>query len=125
MESKVNVLSNAEHELEVKLEYSEIKNEVDEAYQKEKKSIAMPGFRKGKVPMAMLKKAYGEAIEYRASEDIANKKFWDIVKEKDLKPISMPSMTDLDFQINDFLSFKVKYNVLLTFLKLLDSDLIQ
>ena len=111
MESKVNVLSNAEHELEVKLEYSEIKNEVEEAYQKEKKSIAMPGFRKGKVPMAMLKKAYGEAIEYRASEDIANKKFWDIVKEKDLKPISMPSMTDLDFQINDFLSFKVKYEV--------------
>ena len=111
MESKVNVLSNAEHELEVKLEYSEIKNEVEEAYKKERKSISMPGFRKGKAPMAMLKKAYGEAIEYRASEDIANKKFWDIVKEQDLKPISMPSMTDLDFQINDFLSFKVKYEV--------------
>lgn len=111
MKTKVNVLSDTEHELEVILEYSEIKEEIDEAYKKERKSLTMPGFRKGKVPMAMLKKAYGDAIEYKASEDIANKKFWDVVKEEDLKPISMPSMTDLDFQINESLSFKVKYEV--------------
>lgn len=111
METKVSVLSDTEHELEVNLKYDEIKNEIEEAYKKERKSISMPGFRKGKVPMGMLKKAYGEAIEHKASEDIANKKFWDIVKEKDLKPISMPSMTDLNFEINTSLLFKVKYEV--------------
>ncbi len=111
MESKVNVLTDTEHELEVKLEYSEISNEIDEAYKKERKTITMPGFRKGKVPLPMLKKVYGEAIEYKASEDIANKKYWDIVKEQELKPISMPQMTDLDFQLNESLSFKVKYEV--------------
>jgi trigger factor len=111
LESKVNVITDTEHELEVQLEYSEIKNEIDEAYRKERKSITMPGFRKGKVPLPMLKKVYGEAIEYKASEDIANKKFWDVVKEQDLKPISMPQMTDLDFQVNQSLSFKVKYEV--------------
>lgn len=111
METKVNVLSDSEHELEVKLEYSEIKSDIEEAYKKERKTISMPGFRKGKVPIPMLKKVYGEAIEYKASEDIANKKYWDVVKEKDLKPISMPQMTDLDFQMSEYLSFKVKYEV--------------
>ena len=91
METKVNVLSDSEHELEVKLNYSEIQSEIEEAYKKERKSISMPGFRKGKVPISMLKKVYGDAIEYKASEDIANKKYWDVVKEKDLKPISMPT----------------------------------
>ena len=111
METKVNVLSDSEHELEVKLNYSEIQSEIEEAYKKERKSISMPGFRKGKVPISMLKKVYGDAIEYKASEDIANKKYWDVVKEKDLKPISMPQMTDLDFQMSEYLSFKVKYEV--------------
>ena len=111
METKINVLSNTEHELEVNLGYDEIKTEIEEAYKKERKTISMPGFRKGKVPISMLKKVYGEAIEYKASEDIANKKFWDIVKEQDLKPISMPQMTDLDFQMNESLVFKVKYEV--------------
>ncbi len=111
METKVNVLSNTEHELEVKLDYSEIKSEIDEAYKKERKTISMPGFRKGKVPLPMLKKMYGDAIEYKASEDIANKKFWEVVKEQELKPISMPQMTALDFKINESLDFKVKYEV--------------
>ena len=111
METKINVLSDSEHEIEVKLDYTEIKPELDEAYKKERKTISMPGFRKGKVPMPMLKKVYGEAIEYKASEDIANKKFWDVVKEKELKPISMPQMTNLDYDINTSLSFSVKYEV--------------
>ncbi len=111
METKVNKLSNTEHELEVKLEYDEIKDEITEAYKKERKTITMPGFRKGKVPIAMLKKVYGEAIEYKASEDIANKKFWDIVKEQDLKPIGAPQMTKLDFSMNSPLEFSVKYEV--------------
>lgn len=111
METKVNVLSDTEHELEVQLDYSEIKSDIDEAYKKERKTITMPGFRKGKVPFPMLKKVYGEAIEYKASEDIANKKFWDIVKEQNLKPVSMPQMTDLDYKFNESLSFKVKYEV--------------
>ena len=111
METKVNVLSNTEHELEVTLEYDEIKDEITEAYKKERKTISMPGFRKGKVPIPMLKKVYGEAIEYKASEDIANKKFWDIVKEQDLKPISAPQMTKLDFTMNSPLKFSVKYEV--------------
>ncbi len=111
METKVNVLSNTEHELEVKLEYDEIKDEIMDAYKKERKTISMPGFRKGKVPIPMLKKVYGEAIEYKASEDIANKKFWDIVKEQDLKPVSAPQMTKLDFTMNSPLEFSVKYEV--------------
>ncbi len=111
MESKVNILSNTEHELEVKLTYSEIKEDIEAAYLKERKSITMPGFRKGKVPMPMLKKMYGEAIEYKASEDIANKKFWDAVKDQKLKPLSMPQMSALDFKMNESLDFKVKYEV--------------
>lgn len=111
MESKVNVLGNYEHEVEVTLSYDEIQNDIDEAYKKERKNIEMPGFRKGKVPISMLKKTYGEAIEYKASESIAQKKFWDVVDELKLQPVSMPQLTDIDFQRGEKLSFKVKYEV--------------
>ncbi|MCF8242454.1 MAG: trigger factor [Melioribacteraceae bacterium] len=111
MDIKVNSISDIDQELEVTLTYDEIKPEIDEAYRKERKNIALPGFRKGKVPMQMLKKLYGDAIEYKASEDIANKKFWDAVDQEKLEPVSTPKLVDLNFQPGENLSFKVQYEV--------------
>jgi trigger factor len=59
----------------------------------------------------MLKKMYGEAIEYRASEEIANKRFWELVESEELKPISAPQLIDLKFEAGKELSFKIKYEV--------------
>lgn len=111
MEVKVNQLSDAVHEVEVSLTYDEIQPEIAEAYNEERKNIEIDGFRKGKVPMPMLKKLFGEAIEYKASEKIATKKFWDAVDQENLKPISTPQLTDIDFQIGSKLFFKVKFEV--------------
>ncbi len=57
----------------VKLTITESAEDFDKAiekvYQKQKHSITAPGFRKGKVPMAMVEKLYGEGVFY---EDAAN-----------------------------------------------------
>jgi trigger factor len=112
LETKINVISEAENELEVSLSYDEILPEIEEAYKEERKNISIPGFRKGKVPTSMLKKMYGEAIEYKASEKIANSKFWNLVDEMGLKPISTPQLVDIDYDFGKKLSFKIKYEVM-------------
>jgi trigger factor len=111
LEIKVNQLSDSQQEIEVTLAYTEITKEIEEAYQEERKKIAIDGFRKGKAPMGMIKKIYGEAIEYAASEKIANKKFWDAIDQENLKPVSTPQMTDIDFIPGEKLFFKVKFEV--------------
>lgn len=112
METKVNKITDKEREVEVTLDYDEIKDDINQAYQKERKNISMDGFRKGKVPMGMIKKMYGEAIEYKASEDIASNKFWEAVKQENLEPVGQPSLTDIDFQRGEQLNFKVKFEVI-------------
>ncbi|MGE5353965.1 MAG: trigger factor [Acidobacteriota bacterium] len=111
METKINVVSESEHELEVVLNYDEIQPDLEKAYQEERKKIELPGFRKGKAPMAMVKRMYGDAIEYQASEKIANRVFWDIVEDQKLNPISAPKMVDLNFEKDSKLAFKIRYEV--------------
>lgn len=111
METKINVVSESEHELEVVLNYDEIQTDLEKAYQEERKKIEMPGFRKGKAPMALIKKMYGDAIEYQASEKIANRVFWDIIEDQKLNPISAPKMVDLNFEKDSKLAFKIRYEV--------------
>lgn len=112
MEFNVVSVSASEKELEVKLSYDEIKNDLDKQVKKESKKIQIPGFRKGKVPPNMLKKFYGDALEYEASEKVSNEWFWKIAEEQKLQPIGRPSMTDLQFEPGQDLTFKVKYEVI-------------
>jgi trigger factor len=111
LETKINVVSPSEHELEVTLGYEEIKADIEKAYQTERKKIELPGFRKGKVPVSMMKKMFGDAIENQASEKIAGDKFYDIVEEQGLKPISTPRIVDLNYEKDTKLYFKIRYEI--------------
>ena len=42
----------------------ELEKGISEAYKKNAKKISIPGFRKGKVPKAMIEKYYGEEVFY-------------------------------------------------------------
>lgn len=112
MEFNVVDVSSSEKEIEVKLTYNEIKDDIDKQVKKESKKIQIPGFRKGKVPPSMLRKFYGDALEYEASEKVSNEWFWKIAEEQKLQPIGRPSMTDLQFEPGQDLTFKVKYEVI-------------
>jgi len=112
LELKVNDISQSEREVEVTLSYDEIKSDIDIEVKKQAGKIQVPGFRKGKVPKHIIKQRFGDALEYEASEKVANLRFWQIAKEKDLKPIGQPVMTDLDFHPEKEFKFKVKYEVL-------------
>ena len=112
MKFNVNELNNSEKEVEVTLEFEEIKEELNSEVSKQVKKLNVPGFRKGKVPRSIVKKMYGDAFEYEASEKVANSRFWKIAKDHSLNPIGQPVMTDLDFKVGEDLKFKVKYETI-------------
>lgn len=112
MEYNVNVLNASEKEVEIKLSYDEIKESIENEVKKQTKNIQVPGFRKGKVPRNILKKMFGDALEYEAADKVATEFFWKVADEKDLRPIGKPAMTSLDFEPEKHLTFKVKYETL-------------
>ena len=112
MEYNVNEISMSEKEIEITLKYDEIKSDIDEEIKKQSKKLQVPGFRKGKVPPAMVKKLYGDALEYEASEKVANTRFWKIAESRELNPIGQPVMTDLDFKPGNDLKYKVKFEIM-------------
>jgi len=111
LEFVVNDISQSEREVEITLNYDEIRNEIDDEVKKQSREIQLPGFRKGKVPKSLLKQRYGNALEIEASEKVANAKFWQLAKENDFKPLGQPVMTDLDFNPEKDFKFKVKFEV--------------
>jgi trigger factor len=69
MNVQVETLENSMAKLTVEVDTEKFEKALDRAYNKQKKSIQIPGFRKGKAPRKMVEKMYGEGVFF---EDAAN-----------------------------------------------------
>lgn len=69
MSLQVEKLEGNMAKLTIEASAEEFEKALDTAYQKNKGKIALPGFRKGKAPRAMIEKMYGKEVFY---EDAAN-----------------------------------------------------
>ena len=69
MSVQVENLEKNMAKLTIEVPAEELEKALEKAYQKQKKNISVPGFRKGKVPRAMVEKMYGPEVFY---EDAAN-----------------------------------------------------
>ena len=69
MSVQVENLEKNMAKLTIEVSAEELEKALQGAYLKQKNNISIPGFRKGKVPRAMVEKMYGAGIFY---EDAAN-----------------------------------------------------
>jgi trigger factor len=111
LETKINVKNESENEIEFVLTYDEIKEDLEVEIAKQIKKIEIKGFRKGKAPESVVKKIYGDSLEYSAAEKVANNRFFDYTKGNHVHIIGEPVMTDIDFKPGSNLKFKIQYEV--------------
>lgn len=93
MSLQVEKLEKNMAKLTIEVSASELEKALQSAYMKQKNKIAMPGFRKGKVPRQMIEKMYGAEIFY---DDAANalipKAYADAYDECELDIVSRPEI---------------------------------
>lgn len=70
MSVKVEKLENNMAKLTIEAPAAELDSAIEKAYQKQKNSISIPGFRKGKVPRQMVEKMYGAEVFYEEACNI-------------------------------------------------------
>ena len=111
VEVTVRELTEVSREIEITAEANELTPHFEKAYREFRPKIEIRGFRKGKAPLDLVKKLYGEAIENDSLETVASELYRQAVKEKELKPIGDPRLVDLNFKRGESLQCKIQYDV--------------
>lgn len=111
MDVNVQTLSDVSREVEIVATAAEVQPHFDKKYVEYQAKVEIKGFRKGKAPLDIVKKLFGDLIEQDSLEDIATELYRKAVSENDLKPIGDPSLVDMKFNRGDDLRFKVRYDV--------------
>lgn len=94
MSVQVEKLEKNMAKLTVEVSAEDFKAAIKKAFNKNKNRFAIPGFRKGKAPQAMIEKMYGEGVFYEdAADEAINASYAEAMKESGLEIVSRPEVT--------------------------------
>lgn len=104
MNTKVERIENNVVKIEVTVPAENFKEALKKSYEKNVSRFSVPGFRKGKAPMAIIEKFYGEGVFYEdAINFIVEETYPKAVEENDIHPVDYPELDivqigkDVDF----------------------------
>ena len=94
MSVQVEKLEKNMAKLTVEVSAEDFKAAIKKAFNKNKNRFAIPGFRKGKAPQAMIEKMYGEGVFYEdAADEAINASYAEAMKESGLDIVYRPEVT--------------------------------
>ena len=102
---------NSTYELVIEVGAAEFQAAIDKVYNRQKKSINVPGFRKGKAPRKMVEKMYGAEIFFEDAISLAYPDAYEAaLKEAGVDPVAYPQLEVLDVSADGF-TFKATVTV--------------
>lgn len=116
LSKKITALENSRVQLDVTIPQADVSQNYQELLAKYAKNVQLPGFRKGKVPLNIFEKKYGEALKGEVAGDLIEKALGEIFEaanefERPL-PYAQPAMDKApEFDVEKELSFTVTYDV--------------
>ena len=86
---------------------------INKAYTKARKSIMIPGFRKGKAPRKMIEAMYGTHVFYEDGLEEIFPEVYDfaVAKQEGFKAIGRPSLTDMQISDDNIVTLTITTNV--------------
>lgn len=104
MNTKVERVEGNVVNLEINVPKEKFNEALRKSYNKNVGKFNIPGFRKGKAPMAIIEKQYGEGVFYEdAIELVCDETYPEAIKENNVSPVDYPSIDvvqigkDVDF----------------------------
>ena len=98
-------------EYAVEIPYQEINGIIDQKINEIQPTVSIPGFRKGKAPISIVRKKYEDNIIPEAIERLVQDKTKNLLDEKNLKPFIQPRVDLKKFEKNQPIEVEIKVNL--------------
>jgi len=108
---EVEKADGLKRKLVVEIPADTVKSEENKQLTDFRKRVELKGFRKGKVPMNMIKSLYGNEVKAMVADEIVKSSYPEAVRESALRVASYPNVTALKFTEEGGLNYTVEVEV--------------
>ena len=89
-----------------------VEREIEDRAKHYAKSVKIPGFRPGKIPVEVIKKRFRGQVMEDVVEKLVNKVVYDEIEGRGLRPLTAPKVEDLKIEENQPLTFRAVFETL-------------
>jgi trigger factor len=112
MKTSVETVSGVEKRIRVEVPPDEVAKRIEKEYAEVRRSVPLKGFRKGKAPLAMVKRLFKDHVEAEVAEHLVKESIADAVKENNLRVLSMPAIDGAKLAEGREFTFTATFEVL-------------
>ena len=95
MQVSIESSTGLERQLKIGVPADKIEQEVTARLEKATKTVSIKGFRKGKVPLRVVKQHYGKGVRQEVVGEVVNSSFYEAIQQEELRPVGQPRIDDL------------------------------
>lgn len=111
MQVSIETTSGLERRMTVGIPAEQVETEVEKRLQQAAKTIRMNGFRKGKVPVKVVKQQYGAGVRQEVLGEVMSRSFYEAVQKEDVKPAGQPSIEPKEMAEGKDIEFVATFEV--------------
>lgn len=101
--------------LKIEVPKESIETEWEKRFAEACRIAELPGFRKGRAPKKLVEKRFGEQIKEDVKQAVVSDTYQKVIEKNNINPIGLPEFSDINFEPDKPLNFKVTLEVKPTF----------
>ena len=111
MEISVETTNELERKMTIAVPSEEVDSAVNERLQEAARNIRLNGFRRGKVPLKVVKNKFGKGVRQEVIGELMNKSYYEALTEKKIRPAGQPKIETDNIDEGQDLKFTAVFEV--------------
>lgn len=92
MQVSIETTTGLERRMTVGIPAEQIETEVTKRLQQAAKTVRLNGFRKGKIPLKVVKQRFGAGVRQEVLGEVMSRSFYEAIQKEDVKPAGQPAI---------------------------------
>ena len=114
MKIEIEDVDSCNKKIKFEIPHQEYDKKVKQYYQRLGREVKVPGFRKGKVPIALLEKQFGPDVKKEVLSNLISEELNNAIVEKDLRAVGQPHLLEVSAEDGTDISVSASIEVLPT-----------